>query len=148
MRPIAGRVHVTARAIITTTLVLLAQPARAQDAPPDGWSFKGELTSVLSMGNAEAFTFGLGSTLENRRGKNLLKFEVGGLRTESTIVTRQARGTPLAYVIVVEEDREKTAEAYFARARYDRTIGDRFFVSGGVDWLRNTFAGIDSRSLV
>jgi putative salt-induced outer membrane protein YdiY len=136
-------------ALVTGALLLAAaRAASAQDAPPDGWAFKGELTSVLSAGNAEAFTFGLGSSVENRQGKNLLKLEAGGLRTESVLVSREAVGTPSNFRVLKNEDREKTADSYFARARYDRALNDRMFVLGGVDWLRNTFAGIDSRSLV
>lgn len=139
--------HLTAGALVLA-LSCFAGRVSAQAPPPDGWAFKGEVTSVLSMGNAEAFTFGLGATLEHRQGKNLLKLETGGVRTESVIVRREARGTPESYEVVKDEDREKTAEAYFARARYERALGDALFVYGGVDWLRNTFAGIDSRSLL
>lgn len=128
----------------------LALPARAlaQAPPPDGWTFKGELTSVLAAGNSEAITFGVGSSLEHRQGKNLLKFEAGGLRTEAVKVTREAWGTATDFDIVKNEDREKTAETYFARARYDRAVSDRFFAYGGADWMRNTFAGIDSRTVL
>ena len=140
--------RVCATVLLAAALVApAANRAAAQDAPPDGWSFRGELTSVASLGNAEAITFGLGSTLENRRGPNLLKLEAGGLRTESTIVTRRAVGTPTDYDVRVTEDTDKTAEAYFARGRYDRSLNERFFVFGGLDWMRNTFMGIDSRLL-
>lgn len=121
--------------------------SRAQDAPAQGWTFKGELTSVLSGGNGEAVTFGLGSQIENRRGPNHWRFEAGGVRTEATRITRRAIGTEAAFVVEEEEDRQKTAEAYFARARYDRQLSEHFFAFGGVDWLRNTFAGVDSRFL-
>lgn len=143
-----GPFRFTAAVLGAAAVLCLPGLASAQDPPPDGWTFKGELTSVISLGNAEAFTFGLGSSLENRQGKNLLKFEAGGLRTESVIVTREARGTPAIYEILTNEDRQKTAEAYFARGRYDRALSARLFVYGGVDWLRNTFAGIDSHSLL
>lgn len=133
---------------VPCVLAMLAAPASAQDPPPDGWSFRGELTSVLSRGNAEALTLGVGTALENRRGRNLVRFDAGAIRTESTIFSRRAEGTPQSYVVIVEENSEKTAESYFARARYDRSISDRVFAYGGLDWLRNTFAGIDSRFLI
>jgi hypothetical protein len=129
-------------------LIATVLPARAQDTPPDGWAMTGELTSVMSMGNSEALTLGLGVSVLNRQGANLLTFEAGGIRTESVIVSRTAVGTSTDFEIRKDEDREKTAESYFARARYDRALGERFFVFGGADWLRNTFAGIDSRFLV
>lgn len=124
-----------------------AGPAVAQE-PPEGWSFTGELTSVLTQGNAEALTFGLGSVLEYRQGRNYLKFDAGAIRTESTLTTRRAVGSPASYEIIVDENTQKTAESYFARSRYERSVSDRFFLFGGADWLRNTFAGIDSRTLL
>jgi putative salt-induced outer membrane protein YdiY len=120
----------------------------AQADATDGWSWKSELTSVLSAGNSEALTFGLGAVVENRRARNVLRFEAGAVRTESTRITRRAVGTAANYEIVRDENREKTAEAYFARARYDRSLSEHFFLFGGLDWLRNTFAGIDSRFLM
>lgn len=138
-----------ARVMLLGALSLAAtRSVRAQGAPPDGWTFTGELTSVLSLGNARASTFGLGSTLEHRHGKDLLKLEAGGLRTESVIVTRSAVGTATTYEIRTQENRQKTAEMYFVRGHFDRTVSARVFLSGGLDWLRNTFAGIDSRALV
>ncbi len=135
-------------AVVGLSVVFATVPLdllQAQDGPPDGWSFVGELTSVMSRGNAKALTLGLGSTVENRSGPGLLKLEFGALRTESTIITRRAVGTLEAFEIRVDEDRETTAEAYNAGARYDRTLTPRFFLYGGTDWMRNTFAGIDSR---
>src|SRR5690606_27844117 len=106
-------------ACLLLLLVGSAAPAYGQDAPPDGFSFRGELTTVFTRGNTEALTFGLGAAVENRRGPNLLKMEAGGMRTESVIVTRRAVGTAESFSVDTDEDREKTAEAYFARARYD-----------------------------
>jgi putative salt-induced outer membrane protein YdiY len=150
MRTLRRPVPAAVRLLLPPILALgvSVAPARAQDAPPDGWQFRGEVTTVLTAGNAEAFTFGLGSTLENRRGRGLLKLEAGGMRTESVFVTRTAVGTPDVFQIVTTEDRQKTAESYFARARYDRAVSEYFLAYGGVDWMRNTFAGIDSRFLL
>lgn len=134
--------------VVIAALVAGSGPAAAQDAPPEGWSFRGELTTLWSQGNAEAFTFGLGGALQNRWGANLLRLDAGAIRTESTLTERRAVGTPQSYQLIEEENREKTAEAYFARARYDRSVSDHFFLFGGLDWLRNTFAGIDSRFLM
>ena len=132
-----------------TCLLLAVSPslAAAQDPPPDGWAAKGELTTVMTAGNAEAFTFGIGASLENRKGKNLLKLETGGLRTESVIVSREAWGSATSFEIVKDENREKTAESYFARARYDKALNQGLFAYGALDWMRNTFAGIDSRTV-
>jgi putative salt-induced outer membrane protein YdiY len=50
--------------------------------------------------------------------------------------------------MVEEISRETTAETYFARTKVDKNLSERVHVLAGLDWLRNTFAGIDSRFLV
>ncbi|HEX9885662.1 MAG TPA: DUF481 domain-containing protein [Longimicrobiales bacterium] len=142
-----------ARCAVSVTLLAaltvgLPRPVVGQVAPPDAWSFKGEFSSVLSQGNAESFTLGLGASLRGAWEGAILKIETGMVRTESGKTTRRAVGTEEDFVLQEETVREKTAEAFFARARYDRSLSDRFFLFGGVDWLRNTFAGVDSRFLV
>jgi hypothetical protein len=134
--------------VAAVAIALLPVAGAAQDEPPDGWSFKGELSSVLSSGNSEAFTLGLGAVIQNKWGPNRIRLEAGSIRTESTIITRRAVGTATSWVVEEDEDRQKTAEVYFARARYDRSVSEHFFLFGGTDWLRNTFAGVDSRFLV
>lgn len=134
----------------TAALALLAAPAEAQEASaaPPKWSFQGELTSVLSHGNSEAVTLGLGSVIRREAEKNALRFEAGAIRVETGKITRKAVGTADAFTVTRDVERSKTAESLFARARYDRTLSERVFAFGGVDWLRNTFAGIDSRFLL
>jgi putative salt-induced outer membrane protein YdiY len=76
-----------------------------------------------------------------------LKFEGGAVRTESSIKTRTATGTAQSFTVADQKRTEKTAEAYYLRGRYDRDVTSSMFIFGGADWLRNTFAGIDSRTL-
>src|SRR5688572_9294662 len=131
---------------IIVLVVLLSAPisGSAQDKPKP-WSYSGRLTAVWTGGNSEASTFGLGSTIRHVANKNELKLEANGVRTESSRKTRRAVGTVDAFRVEEDKEWQKTAEAYYARARYDRTVSSGSIVFGGVDWLRNTFAGIDSR---
>jgi hypothetical protein len=126
--------------------ILACAPAAAQDEL--GWAFTAKLTTVFTDGNAEASTFGLASALAHTQERWEFKFETAGVRTESGIKERRAVGTDSAFVIEEETIWRKTAEAYYARVRYDRDLSDEVLVFAGADWLRNTFAGIDSRFLV
>jgi hypothetical protein len=108
----------------------------------------GRFTTVFTSGNSESNTFGLGATVRYIHPSYEFKFESGALRTDSGIKERRAIGTDSVFSIEEETVWEKTAEAYFARARYDRDLSDAFLVFVGADWLRNTFSGIDSRFLV
>ena len=129
---------------------LCALPVVGQDDDParTRWVVQGEFTSVLSQGNSESFTAGLGTVFRRQWDRDGLRFEAGAIRTESSRITRRAIGSADDFVVDVESDSEKTAESLFARGRYDRTFSDRFFAYGALDWLRNTFAGIDSRFLI
>lgn len=131
---------------ITLLACALAQPAFGQDEAP--WTFSGQLTGVWATGNAESSTFGLGATVLHQKKSDELKLEVGGVRTDASKTTRRAVGSAESYQIDENETRETTAETYFARLRYDRTITTGAVVFAGLDVLRNTFAGIDSRTLL
>jgi len=112
------------------------------------WVLEGELTSVLSQGNSESLALGFGATARRRWEHDALRFEVGWVRVETGRITVRAVGTVDDFEVERDVDRATTAEAVTARSRYDRTLSERFFVYGGADWLRNTFAGIDSRTLL
>lgn len=134
-------------AFLTT---VLSWAAAAQDEDKElGWFLKAELASVLIAGNSQSTTFGAGASARRVFRRSELLLEAGGTRTESTSKTRTAVGSdPSNYVLQEDELREKTAELYMARGRYDWNVTDRFQILGGIDWMRNIFAGIDSRTLV
>lgn len=117
----------------------------AQDERPLGWSDVAELTFVLTAGNASSNTFGFKNTAEHIWEKSSFKLSLGALRAESGKTVRTATGTPDNYTITETTDTKLTAENYFAKARFDRTLGAGAFFFGGVDWDRNTFAGIQNR---
>lgn len=149
------RSHLLRPARLGATLAfaaLLGLPgaSQAQDEDParQRWVFKGELTSVASRGNSEALTLGLGSTIRRRYESNAWRFEAGAVRVETGRISRRAVGTAGDFSVTKDVNTEKTAESLFARGRHERTVSSNFFVYGGVDWLRNTFAGIDSRFLI
>ena len=133
-------------AIAIMPALLSAQDPAAPALPK--WTYSAKLTAVWVGGNSESSTFGLGSTLRRQGDHNDLKFEVGGIRTESSLKDRTAVGTATSFQVTENETKRKTAESYFARARYDRKLASGFVLFGGADWLRNTFSGIDSRTLV
>lgn len=133
-----------------TVLIMVAAPGAAQEESDSagGWSYTGKVTAVWAAGNSESSTFGLGSTVGWAGARSELQFEAGAVRTDSGIRTRRAVGTPSSYHVEETTEREKTAENYRLRGRYDWNVssGVVFFI--GADWLRNTFAGIDSRMLI
>ncbi|NIN72261.1 MAG: DUF481 domain-containing protein [Gemmatimonadetes bacterium] len=143
----------TTRAVRAITLgaavSLAADPATAlaQDEKELGWFFTAEVTGVWASGNSESTTLGLAATARRVWNNSELKIDGGAVRTESSTTTRTAVGTIDDFVVEEETTRRKTAENYYLRGRFNYKLSERFFTFAGADWLRNTFAGIDSRLL-
>jgi putative salt-induced outer membrane protein YdiY len=131
-------------------LLILFGSALSQDKEEEknlGWFFTAEVAGLLTGGNSESRTLGLSATIQRIWPKSELKFNLGGTNTESSLTSRSAVGTSEDFSIREVKSTEKTAELFFVRGRYDYLISKDFFVLGGVDWLRNKFAGLDSRLL-
>jgi len=136
--------------IMVMMIFVFAGTALSQDEDKEkelGWFFTAEVTGLWTGGNSESNTLGLSATIEKIWRASELKFKAGGTITESSLISRSAIGTTENYSVHEVINTEKTAEIYYVRTRYDYMIGKQFFALSGVDWLRNKFAGIDSRLL-
>lgn len=127
------------------TVLAVASPGRAQDAPRTGWFNVAELTAVWTAGNSPASTFGAKNELRRVWGSAVLKLEAAGLRTEASTRSRTAQGTVSNYQVVETTTSAVTAENYALRGRYDRTVSAAAFLFTGAGWNRNTFNGIQNR---
>jgi len=126
-------------------MLVLPVGARAQDAGGGvQWENATELSFVATGGNASASTLGVKSALTASGEPSVFKLEVGGIRAETQFTTRSATGTVADYTVSETTRSEVSAESYFARSRYDRSLGSAF-VFGGLGWDRNTFAGVQNR---
>jgi putative salt-induced outer membrane protein YdiY len=144
-----SRIILALTSIVFAAMLGNAEDAHCQDEKKLGWFSTAEFTAIWTGGNSESSTFGLTGTLHRAWTKSDFKFRLGGTQTQSTLKTRTAVGTSTTdFQVIEEKTTEKTAEYYFARARYDYEVSKHFLVFGGVDWLRNTFSGIDSRFLL
>ena len=113
-----------------------------------GWSLTSELSAVVSEGNAESLTLGMGAQIGYAWSLTTLEIEGNSVTTESSKTTRMAVGTSDDFVVSEETIRETTAEAFNVNMRLDRQVSDAAFTFAGLDWLRNTFAGVDGRFLM
>lgn len=142
--------HAKTKFLIMAIILLLNISVYSQDKEEKklGWFFEGKLAGLWTGGNSESFTFGLGATLKHIWTNSELRFDVGGTQTQSTTTARTAVGDSTNFQVNEEKTTEKTAEIFFARGRYDYNFTENFYALGGIDWLRNRFAGIDSRTLI
>lgn len=136
------------KTIILGTLALAvalvtADPAVGQE---EGWDWVNatEVGFVTTSGNASQTTLSVKSSLTGTSGANTFKIGLGGLRASSELTSRTAQGTPGSFTVVETTTEVKSAENYYARARYDRDLGEAFLFSG-TGWERNTFAGFQNR---
>jgi hypothetical protein len=137
-------------ALLFACLLLLSTGTRvhAQDDPEPGWAFKAQLSTVWAGGNSESNTLGFRTTIKRLWEDASWSTSAGALRTQSSITTRRAVGSIDSFVIDEKTTTETTAEALFARTKLDQNVNEKIHVLGGVDWLRNTLSGVDSRFLL
>ncbi len=141
---VAGRL-VPAPFLLAASLVV-ASPLPAQEEERElGWSFDAELSVVMASGNAESTTLGAGAGLGRVWENARWSLAAGGLRAKSSDIARRAVGTAEDFEVVEESEGELTAESYYARTRFDRSLSERSFAYGGASWTRNVFTGIDGR---
>ena len=132
---------------VLATLVTAGGLSAQDDEKELGWFFDAELAGVWTGGNSQSFTLGTAAKLKHSWLRSDLVFEGGSIRSESSLTSRIAVGTPDNYQLMEETNTETTAENYFLGGRYDYQISPMFYVFGGGDWMRDTFAGIDGRLL-
>jgi hypothetical protein len=134
-------------ALLAVLALAITGRVGAQEATGFTWTNSAEVAFVTASGNASSTTIGLTGTLEGKSEVSAFKLEVGGIRVSSRLTDRTATGTGQGDFVLNETVREeKSAENYFARARFDRDLGENnFFVFGGAGWERNTFAGFNDR---
>ena len=139
---------------------LLAAPAGAQTPPPapagpggakegenpTGWTAKAGLSYVQTTGNSKSSNLGFRFNATRNWTRTYFSLVGGAVRNSSSTITRFGVGTiPDTFVLVEDEVSALTAANYLLDASLDRNISDRFFWTTGAGWMRNTFAGIDSR---
>lgn len=135
---------------IASMLLILSVNVYSQDEDEKklGWFFEANFATLWTGGNSESVTFGLGAMLKRVWANSELRIDAGGTQTKSTLTTRTAVGTANNFEVKEKTKTEKTAEFFFARGRYDHNFSDFFYALVGIDWLRNRFAGIESRFLI
>jgi len=130
-------------AMLLATLVVAA-PARAQDAEPDrAWSNATELGWVFTEGNAQTNSFNLRNVFEYKWPQADLTVEFGVLRADSGD-DRFALGTDDDFEII-EPEVEPDNERIHAKVRYLKNLFDRFFWYGRLDAEKDRPADINYR---
>lgn len=163
MRRITGLACVSIIALAFTAV--LAGPAAAQEdrvvddaalstlapeddpeEPLDGFYDTADLSIVITGGNSSSTSFGLRNLAEYYWPTSSLRLDIGGLMTDSRArEDRFAVGTGDGDFTVVDGERQKTAENYFANLRFDQDLSERWYTFAIAGWSRNTFAGFDNR---
>jgi putative salt-induced outer membrane protein YdiY len=126
----------------------LTAPAADDEEEKAGFYDTADLSLVITGGNSSATTLGAKNLAEYYWPRSLLRFDVGGLRTDAANrEDRIAVGSGPGDFEIVEPERTTTAEAYYATLRYDFKLTDRWYTFAQGGWDRNTFAGYDNRWL-
>ncbi len=137
--------RVAAAAALLVAVTAVAARAQGEEDKKLGWSDAAELTFVSTAGNSEASTLGLENGLTRKWEGASLKIVAGALRAETTTTTREAVGSAADFRVRERSDSALTAEKYFLRAKYSRTVSERLIWFAGAGWDRNEFAGVANR---
>ena len=134
------------RSAVNDNILGSLMPEDDPDEPLSGFYNTADLSLVITGGNSAATTFGLRNLAEYYWEKSSLRFDLGGLSTESrSRDDRVAVETGDGGFEVVEAERQKTAENYFANLRYDYELSERWYTFAIGGWTRNRFAGFDDK---
>ncbi|MBT8477529.1 MAG: DUF481 domain-containing protein [Gemmatimonadetes bacterium] len=131
---------------VLLSLVATNTAVAQEDEKELGWFNATDFAWVLTGGNSQTSTLGLGNVLTHLWETSTFRFELGGVRSESTLKTRGATGSIDDFDLFEESITEKTAESYLANARYDWAFSGAWYAYGFAGWERNTFAGFDNRT--
>lgn len=138
---------VIAGALLALTAAVAPAAAQDEEQRETGWFDQAELSLVATDGNSQSETFSLRNTLTRVWDRAEFRFTLGGLRAESTAVSRSAVGASAAEASLVETSTTAvTAERYYLAGRYDRTLSDHWYWYASGGWDRNEPAGIQNRS--
>jgi hypothetical protein len=134
------------RAPVDEDALNVLAPEDDTDEPLEGFYDTADLSIVITGGNSSATTFGFRNLAEYYWPRSSVRLDAGGLSTDSrSTEDRVAVGTGEDDFVVVEPERKKTAENYFANLRYDFDLSERLYTFAIAGWNRNRFAGFDNR---
>jgi putative salt-induced outer membrane protein YdiY len=133
-------------------LVLGPAAGLGQEASKQGlfgpWQATAEISYVVTGGNTSTSAFSLGTSFTRKWTKDTLLFKGYILNSNSTKVTKTARGTEDDFEVIENKVTQKVAESYLLAGQYDRKISKKLAGQAGASWDRNRFAGIDDRAML
>src|SRR5262245_65386307 len=123
----------TVLAVAGAACLATALPARAQETPPPkAWSDTAEFSFVSTAGNSETTTLGFKNTLGRKWDSMSFELKAGGVRAETTAISRTAVGTgPSNFSVIEDKTTTLSAENYYLNGRFDRKVSEHVFWFGG-----------------
>jgi putative salt-induced outer membrane protein len=112
--------------VLACVALFLAGVAYAQDSSERRWKDEAEFLYVQTSGNTEVLTMSFRNMLEYRFSEPL-------------------KGVWNISALKGDTDGEKTAERYYTDLRLDYLFTERLYAYGLGSWLKDEFAGYDSR---
>jgi putative salt-induced outer membrane protein YdiY len=127
--------------LLVASSILGARAARAEE-PARPWKDAADFSAIFTTGNSETKNFALSNKYAYKWTAAELTLDAAALRTENTTRTLS---NPDGSVVETNTT-ATTAETYALAGKYRHDIHEGLFWYGGAGWLRNRFAGIDSRT--
>ncbi len=124
-------------------LTLIAQEEEARL-----WTNATDFSWVESQGNSESATIGLKNEFAWKKDHHALNFKITAVRAKSATLTYVASGSISDPTFTEFKDSRLTDERYGFKSSYERAFSEHKSWFVGLDWDRNEFAGIKSRTTI
>jgi putative salt-induced outer membrane protein YdiY len=125
-----------------------------------GWSNSTDLSFVVTAGNSDTETLGLGNTLRRRWKESRFQLRIDATRANTAddpffqidggiVIDPNNRPGPEDFAgVLIEPPVEPDVEQFFFEPRYDASIKNTLTWNAGATWDRNLDAGILSRTVI
>lgn len=131
--------------LLLFVLVLLI-PLHAGDEAKKPWTNSTKLSLVSTDGNSNSQTLGFANEFNYEFESANFEWKVAGVSVETTKINRRAIGSVDDFDVDEDKSNGRTAENYTVSMKYDHKISETVFWFAGLNWKKDQFAGIQSKS--
>jgi hypothetical protein len=132
--------------VLFGSFLVFAQGENAKSpSHPKVLAYQAELSAISTLGNSQAFTFGLSNKLSYSWNGYEMQARLGAINVETTRKIFTAEGTPEDYEVVETEELTRTEEKLYLGGGFLKAYRPLLHGYATLDWDRNEPAGVQDR---
>ncbi|MEM1180766.1 MAG: DUF481 domain-containing protein [Acidobacteriota bacterium] len=131
--------------ILASFIFLFPTAVWSEDSAGLGWSSGGRISFVHSEGNGDFTAAELELAFHRQWANSGFDFGVGAVLARNQTLTREATGTPDAFVVADNKEEETIAENWSLSLGYERNLSEPYISVTHAGWERDEPGGIRNR---